>query len=219
MSYSIKNWCFLFLLSVASSFCFAQVSDSTHVLIQGIYHHEVKPFKMTMEFSLEENGVSCGPNSQFESIDDQYAYLIDSLQNYASITQRIVEEDNLRNLSHRNPKRTYSFESTDINEFKILKKHAEYAFASGFEYFYHYKRPELKDQDQHAVKAFEDAENQVKQLVKNTDATGYKLIAIDDFTNSILGLRGDFFTSKTKIMEKDFQKKSYALNVHYAISR
>lgn len=219
MNYSIKNYLVFLFFSFVGSACFAQVGDSTHVLIQGIYQYDVKPYKMTMEFSLEENGVSCGPNSQFESIDDQYAYLMDSLQNYKTITQRIVEEDNLRNLSNRNPKRTYSFESTDINEFKILKKHAEYAFASGFEYFYHYKRPKLEDQDEHATKALEDAENQVKILVKNTDATSYKIVAIDDFTSSVLGLRSDYFTSKYKLNESNFLTKSYALNVHYAISK
>lgn len=219
MSFLTRTTIALIFLSFFANRSAAQLSDSTMVLVRGIYKYEVRPYKMTMEFSLEENGVSCGPNSQFESINDQFAYLLDSLQNHKGITSRIKEVDDMSNFSNRNPKRTYSFESDDIEEFKILKKHAEYAFANNFSYFYHYDAPKLEDQDEFAIGAFNDAEVQIKAILKNAKGSSYKLIAIDDLTSSVLGLRSNFFLEKVGIKngESGEVTKSYALNVYYSI--
>ncbi len=208
------------LLGLSTITLCGQVIDSTIVLVTGVYNYEVQPTKLTMEFSLEENGRSCGPNSQFSSIDDQYYYLLDSIKNNSKLTEKITELDLLKNYSSQNPRRTYSFESDNLEDYKTLRKHAEYAFADGFQYFRHYEEPKLEDQDKVAIKALEDAEEKVKEIVKNTKAKSYKLIAIDDSTDGgySRGLRRKSEPTKVSASyDRMATSKSYYLYVYYKI--
>jgi len=209
------------LVAFSSSALDGQIIDSSIVRVTGVYNYEEQPIKMTMEFSLEENGTSCGPNSQFSSIDEQYSYLLDSLRYDSKITSRIKEIDRLANYSNSNPKRTYSFETENMEECKILRKHAEYAFARNFEYFHHYESSKLEDQDLIAIKALEDAEIKIKEIVKNTNTNSYKLIAIDDNTDSgySRGLRMKYEDNKVRVKDTWSRQKSYYLHVYYKLDR
>ena len=219
MNYLIKIVLSVFLGLGAISL-YGQVIDSTIVMVTGVYNYEVEPTKLTMEFSLEENGRSCGPNSQFSSIDDQYYYLLDSIKNNPKLTQKITELDLIKNYSSQNPRRTYSFESDNLEDYKTLRKHAEYAFADGFQYFKHYEESKLEDQDAVAIKALEDAEEKIKEIVKSTKAKSYKLIAIDDNTDGgySRGLKRKSGTTKLSAnYDRIGNSKAYYLYVYYKI--
>lgn len=189
------------------------------ITIMGKYEFSEEPILHTMEFSFVENGITCGPNAQFESIDEQYSYFIYDIIKNDAIAARIKLVDKIENYFTRQPIRTYSFAYNTMEEVKMMYKWAKEGFAEKFKYFTTYKLSSLEDQDKHAIGAYEIAREEALSIAKLRGYNDVKLISIDDNTGASAGLNKKYSTSvlPTKFDKSNRRAQGYNLRVKFML--
>ncbi len=219
MSYWIKN---LFLFVII--FCLnigVQAQADNMITVTGRYDWKDMPVSHTMEFSFVENGVTCGPNAQFETLEEQYNFFIYEIINNTDVSDRIVLVDKMEDYFTKNSKRTYSFEYNSEEEMRAMYKWAKEGFAENFTYFSHFPEYDLEEQDNWAVKAFEEAKRKALNVARLRGYNDVELISINDNTGAVLGMTpapfGSFGKITTKFAESEGRYKGYSMEVSFLL--
>lgn len=194
MNYSIK----LFLITTICFVCHYGVVGQVDSVIEvrGTYYYSPKIVSNKLFFTFVENGVSCGPNAQFESLDEQYSYFLYDLVDDDDIRSRIKQVDKLQNHFSSQPKRTYSFEYNDIEELKKVYYWSIEGFAENHRFYSIREEDELADQDSYAIEALKDATAEAKRIAELRGFENVELLSIDDNTGTQIGIRTDFRDNK-----------------------
>lgn len=221
MSCWIKHCIILLLLGGNMTTAAAQKDSILTVL--GMYTYIVEPVSEFMQFSFVENGVTCGPNAQFETIEEQYNFFVYEIIGNAEISKRITLVDKVENYFMTQPQRTYAFAYDSEDEMKQMYNWAKEGFAENFEYYKEYAKEELADQDKAAIEALKDAEKRAGQISKLLGYTEVELLSIDDNTAglfSILGLRAARNSEnkvKSSYRKASDRDKNYYLRVTFKL--
>lgn len=221
MNYWIK-----YILAVQLVFILVSVGttqDSLIVDIRGVHSWLNEPISKSMEFSFVENGVTCGPNAEFESIDDQYYYFIYELLKDEELVKNIKEMDYASNYYSTQPKKTYSYTYKSEEDMKLIYKLAEKAFAEDFKFYDHYKENDWTDEYDIAVAALINAQESAEALAKAQGYTTVEIVSIDDNTSARIGLRPRSSYRSTKMGAQYNTEgglpKTYLLDVKFKLSK
>lgn len=183
MNYWIRFFTFS-LLVLSGQAVFGQ-EKGIMVEVIGNYQHFLIPTKTTLEFSFEENGRTCGPNTQFETIDEQIAYFYYDLLKDEHIISQIKEEDILTNALKQYPTKTLSFETSDTTLFKLVYEKAKYAFATNFQFFNHYVPSQLANEVDGVGFALQDAMKKIDIIAKSKRLETIELVSIEAYPQRI----------------------------------
>jgi len=178
MNYLIKTTIFLLLsILLPSSFLFCQ--DSL-VIVTGSHEWYEKPTKTILEFDFVENGTTCGPNAQFETIEEQFAYLKYDLLKNNQMAQNIEETLSMKNFQSRNPKKTFSFEYRSREEAKLLMEKSKEAFAENYIFYGFFEKKKFEFYNQMAASALENAFEKAIKIAKQKGFNEVSLVSVED---------------------------------------
>lgn len=217
MSYSIK-------LSLIAIICFACHSGviaqvDSIIEVSGIYYYSPKIVSKKLFFTFVENGTTCGPNAQFESLDEQYSYFLYDLVDDDDIRSRIKHVDRFKNHFSSQPKRTYSFEYNDIEEVKKVYYWSIEGFAENHQFYSIVEEDELADQDSYAIEALEDATKNARRIAELRGFENVELLSIDDNTGTLIGIRADYRENKlvTNFLAQKAKERAYKIKASYRL--
>jgi len=203
MNYLIKT---LFLVMVAIPISLLGQESQT-IKVNGIYEWVDSPVKKTMEFDFAENGVTCGPNTEFETVEEQFSYFKFELLKDEQIANRITEVIRLKNYL-RQKRITYSFPYNSEEEAKVFYKKASEAFAENFLFYEYYNSLDLDKIKEFAGFAIDDAFIKAKALAKSNGYNNVELLSIDEGKNfqAIIGQKNKSSYTKT-LIKNELNKK------------
>ncbi len=217
MNFWIKLTC-TFLISIfLQNILIAQ--EEPVITIMGKSQLMIMPIAHSIEFSFVENGVTCGPNAQFESIDEQYSYFIYEIIKNDDVAARVKLVDKIDNYYARQPTKTYSFEYTNMEEAKLMYKWAKEGFAEKIKYFSTYPKKRFEEEDQLAIEAYKNSRIEALSIAKLRGYSDVELVSIDDNTSGFTGLRRKYEVNvyPTKFDKNEGRPQAYNLRVKYML--
>jgi len=213
MNYLIK---ITILILISSTIALGQKSEE--IKVKGIYEWFEEPEKKTIEFSFSENGKTCGPNTDFETIGEQFAYLKFDLLKDNEMAKKIEEVSDLSDLKSPYPKQRYSYEYNTIEEAKVLHDMADEAFAEKLKLYHHYKVESREEMLEAEYLAIQNAVERAEELAKKLGYKSVDLISI----NTLNGIGGAFSAKVNKKIEVSFEtknrKRKYAVSVVFKMN-
>ncbi|MEM9918702.1 MAG: SIMPL domain-containing protein [Bacteroidota bacterium] len=212
MSYWTKT-----LLLILFSTTLLQGQKSEEIVITGTYEWFELPVKKTLEFSFSENGKTCGPNAEFETIGEQFAYLKFELLKNNEMAKKIEETFNIYQLQSSYPMQSYSYEYDSIEEAKLLYDMAKEAFAEKLKLYHHYKedKENLMEAKHQALK---DAIQRAEHIANTLGYTKVELVSIDETKRTTRSV----YVARRKKVNVNFtykaKKRNLALKVTFKMS-
>ena len=179
------------------------------------------PENIIIEISFEENGRTCGPNTDFETVGEQVAFFFNEFnnQNFGSKV-KFEETIALKDYANMFKKTTYSFTVKDEKTAFEIFELARYSFAEKFAFYYQYPISDNKAEIDAAHQAFENAQSQAMSIKNALNKKSVELISIDDQ----LGWKQLFYVSKdskgrikSKGSSRKELKKTYQLRLTYRL--
>jgi len=207
---------FLFILVVGN----INAQKDSIISILGTYEYEVSPDYKTIEFSFVENGVTCGPNTEFETVDEQYSHFLYEIINDRSVTDRIKELEKTSDLFGNKVQKSYSFRYESEKELRQMYEWAKEGFAENFHYYSHYEEPSLESQDELAINAYNIALKRAKIRAKILGYKKVEPVAVNDYTSKVgVGLKKSWFADRrnTSFDKPDVKKAGYSLRVNFRL--
>lgn len=204
MNYLINIFfCITFILSPSTNL------SSQTIELTGNFELIELPVKRTIEFHLVENGRTCGPNTQFETIDEQLAYLKFELLQNDLMRSKIMEINHLNVLSSQYPRRIFSYQFDSIPEAKLFYEKAQEAFAESIDFWNYYSSPSIDDESKYLENCVKDAK-QKAEVIANIE--GYKnadIISIQDLSKNWKGISISSKYSQTKSTVYSIERIKY----------
>ena len=208
------------IASSAGSYC----QKSTIVKILGRASVNASPIVNRVEITFSENGVTCGPNTNYETVHDQFEHFKSKLSELGLYGVEFVEEKKPQNIFQQNKTITYSAVLENSEKASIYYEAAGFAFADRVDFYGIYPEAEIEDNHTAALMALKDAKKRVEVIKKILGKKESKLLSIDDattyFGGPIYGINLYHESrkfpieigSKTKISYRYFLYVTYELN-------
>ena len=215
---NLQSVSILFLLGILSLNGFGQ--DDGIIEVMGETKVKVLPDSLIVELFFEENGRTCGPNTNFETVGEQAAFFFNELKNAdVEYKANYKELDRLEDYINGYQKLVYSFIVKDEEMAKKIYDIGVYSFAEKVNFFYKYPPYDEVDDMDVAIRALEDAQMKAEELMKKFGKSSIELIYIDDYTSGSLGIRPYFSVDKAAINynNKRAITMTYYLKVKYRL--
>lgn len=183
---------------------------------------KLSPRHIIVELTFEENGRSCGPNTNFESIGEQVAFFFDEL-NKAGLNSKYTfkEVDEIQYYSNQYKRSIYAFMVNDDDVAKQIYDIGKFSFAERINFYIEYPNFSVADDLKAANDALENAKEKANILMKALGKKNVELIAIDDNTSRIKG--GIYYDSmnwnkrQLNANQERFRSMGYLLKVKFKI--
>ncbi len=212
------NLTFLFTFLVITTASISAVSqDTISIQVEGKVSYEIPHEAIYLEINFSENGVSCGPNTQFETVYDQVDNFYSQVKNIG-LTTSFEEVNVFKNSISGKNKVTLKTKFTDIESAKKIQEAAAFAFADKVNYFYLYPEKKFEDEDEKAILALRDAKSKALKIKSVLNKEHIKLISIDDEITPTMR-PSQYFPPAYRQVHHSIKanKRSYRLLVNYIL--
>ena len=169
----------IFLSAFISLNCYAQ--NETIVNILGISTYNLLPESIIVELIFEENGRSCGPNTNFETLGEQVAFFFEEYKNAGLGPKSKYEEiERIKDYAKVYKMATYSFMVKDEKTAKEIYELGRYSFAEKIIFYYKYPVGDHLTDIEGTQRALENAGSKVSVLMKAINKKSVELISTND---------------------------------------
>lgn len=207
---------YLILLLVGFAFT---VNAQIELNVTGFSLFQIQPEKMVVKMIFEENERTCGPNSDFESIEEQIGYLESAMLKHGFDLKLLYEDQKITELSSEYRRNTLKYPVLNKKQALKLFAIAKDAFAHDVKFINIYPPHSFDHEYNAALEALKSARKKAEKICQELGKENLELVYIDDITS--LGTRNGYrillYDEENEISSYSLQdrKRTYTIKARY----
>lgn len=182
--------------------------DTILLQLNGNYSFNQEFEKIIMHITFEANNTTCGPNSNFEDIHQQYAYFLDHLEEYDLNADSFHEINSIDKFTSNRSRITLKYTANDKEESRQVNALAKEAFAQQVDFYLQFTPLSIEDEKIGVARAHEALNIRINSLMNIYDAKHFE---IESFNYSnVIGLQSeeDYLSHRLESYSKVLTRKN-----------